>query len=443
VHIRNWTRSFALLTVCGLFLETTLPVLADDAENTAAPQEQKQARAPEARSDINQASEEVEEEVTTVLAADPQDPAGVPRGAVKTIRRLLVQPGNDDVRATKVLEIDAAPAGEILAVQQAEETARQELGKYWIGVQINEVSPALRAQLNLEENKGVLVGAVLPDSPASKADIKQYDILLSIDDQKLNGNEDVLKAIKAADGKDIKLTLLRGGSERSVTIKPAERPKDQTQVPRAPEHLTDVLTWLKQAQPKADGSITLDPTTLEFNVVRPRAALVLHDNVHNAPRTELPESLSITITREGKNPAKISIKQKERQIETTEDKLEAIPEDLRRYVESMLSRPRAELNLRTRRTLVAPPLAVPPQLPTPPAPAQPGAPPTAATPPQPETGDVLIPAPPGQELHQKRVQPFPPGGARAGVEKRIEDLERRIDELQRAVRDHDAKPEPK
>jgi PDZ domain len=440
VHITTWTQFIARLTVCGLFMPVAVLALADDAGDTSAPEVQQQVQTAETQSDTGRAIEALGDGII-VLAADPQNPADAPDGAVKTIRKVLVGTG-DDFRATKVLEIEAAPAGNVLAVRQADEPAAQELGKYWIGVQINEVSPALRAQLNLEDGKGVLVGEVLPDSPASHGEIKQYDILLAIGDQKLGGNEDVLKAIKAADGKEIRLTLLRGGSERSITLKPAERPKEPTNSARAPEYIThDVLSWLNQVQPGARININREP--LDFNVVRPRAALVLHDHLVRTPTTELPESLSITVTREGKNPAKISIKQKERQIETTEDKLDAIPEDLRRYVESMLSKPRAELNLRTRHTLIAPPAAAPQPVVTPPSPVPPAAPPHAATPPQPAGGDVLIPTPPGQELPQRRVRPLPPGGPPAGVEKRIEDLERRIDELQRAVRDHDAKPEPK
>jgi hypothetical protein len=125
----------------------------------------------------------------------------------------------------------------------------------------------------------------------------------------------------------------------------------------------------------------------------------------------LPDSLSITITREGKHPAKIKVKQEEREIETTEDKVNELPEDIRRYVEPMLGRPRAALNLRAAPQRAALRLD-----------ARPG-----------EAADVIIPAPPGAEQPRRRVRALTPGGPE-GVEKRLEALERRLDELQRTVR---------
>ncbi len=41
--------------------------------------------------------------------------------------------------------------------------------KYWIGVRAEAATAALRAQLRLPEDQGVVVGEVMPDSPAQKA----------------------------------------------------------------------------------------------------------------------------------------------------------------------------------------------------------------------------------------------------------------------------------
>jgi hypothetical protein len=56
---------------------------------------------------------------------------------------------------------------------------------------------------------------------------------------------------------------------------------------------------------------------------------------------------------------------------------------------------------------------------------------------RPAAADVIIPAPPGAEQPQRRVRALPPGGPE-GVEKRLEALERRLDELQRTVRPPDS-----
>jgi hypothetical protein len=340
---------------------------------------------------------------------------------------VLITTRDGEERSERVLRIDAQPAGDVLAIRLDEAAGQgEEFGKYWIGVQIHEVSPALRAQLNLEENRGVLVGEVLPDSPATKAGVKQYDIVLAIGDTKVSGNEDILKAVKAADGKEIKLTLLRGGSERSVTVTPAERPKET--VARAPQDAKAFADWIqhfpqfRQTQPAMIGELP----HLQFNVVKPGQALVLAQEWPMVRTPALPEDLSITITREGKAPAKIRIKQKQREIETTEDKLNDVPEDVRRYVEPMLGRGRAAINMRGSRAMALPQVSPPLQR----------ARVRAITKPEP-AGDVLVPAQPGQEAPQRRVRALPPGGS-DGVERRIEALERRLDELQRTVRPPDS-----
>jgi hypothetical protein len=318
----------------------------------------------------------------------------------------------EDVRATRILRIDAAPAGDVLAVRVDGEPRVEELGKYWIGVQINEVSPALRSQLNLEKDRGVLIGEVLPESPASKGGVKQHDILLAIRDQKVAGNEDVLKAVKDADGKELKLTVLRGGSERTLTVTPAERPKRDVTAPQT-EGPQEVARWIEnfqQFQQSAPAGWT--DRNLQYNVVKPGQAWVFPgQNWQIAlPAAALPEDLSISVTRQGKQPAKITIKQKERVIETTEDKLAEVPDDLRRYVDPMLGRSRAAWN---RRASVG--------------------------------NDMLMPAPPGQEGRQKRIRTQPPGRSPEPVERRLEELERRFKELERSLdkRDHDGEKSDK
>src|SRR5690349_17086935 len=52
--------------------------------------------------------------------------------------------------------------------------------QYWIGLLGGTIPPdhMLRAQIDLPENEGLLVQNVMPNSPASKAGLKQFDILV-------------------------------------------------------------------------------------------------------------------------------------------------------------------------------------------------------------------------------------------------------------------------
>jgi serine protease Do len=67
-------------------------------------------------------------------------------------------------------------------VAQLEEHGKVSRG--WLGVQIQEVTPAIASSLGLQNEHGALVAVVTPDSPGAKAGLKQGDVVLSF-----NGNE--------------------------------------------------------------------------------------------------------------------------------------------------------------------------------------------------------------------------------------------------------------
>jgi hypothetical protein len=412
---------FAWLTMVGLIMISGLSAQADDAGRTGAAEDKSRAAVGEVKLQTIDKDGKQSEQRVIVLEGDSTVTTDGSEKSLHLFKEdVLITTDDGQKQSQRILRIDAEPAGDVLAVRLDDEAEAQELelGKYWIGVQINDVSPALRAQLNLEENRGVLVGEVLPDSPATKAGVKRYDILLAIGEHKIGANEDVLRAVKAADGKEIRLTLLRGGSERSVSVTPAERPV-RAVVARPPEGAKELATWFQRVQPGVPLGTVQQWPNLQFDVVKPGQALVLSNPELPLVRqpVQLPESLSITITREGRQPAKIKVKQEEREIETTEDKTGELPDDIRRHVEAMLGRPRAALNFRGAR--VAPQRAM------------------LRLDARPAAADVIIPAPPGAEQPQRRVRALPPGGPE-GVEKRLEALERRLDELQRTVRPPDS-----
>jgi len=50
----------------------------------------------------------------------------------------------------------------------------------WLGVAIQDVNEDLAKSFDLKQAKGILVSEVQPDSPASKADLKQGDVILRL-----------------------------------------------------------------------------------------------------------------------------------------------------------------------------------------------------------------------------------------------------------------------
>ncbi len=125
---------------------------------------------------------------------------------------------------------DAGPQIQIVTTPKPKPMAGDEAptpSPYWIGLMGGEISPELRAQLDIPENQGVVVRDVVPDSPAAKAGLKQYDVLLRANDDDLGDMSQLVDLVKTAGDQQgqFSLEVLRKGKRESVWISPAERPE--------------------------------------------------------------------------------------------------------------------------------------------------------------------------------------------------------------------------
>jgi hypothetical protein len=94
----------------------------------------------------------------------------------------------------------------------------------YLGVSTSSVPAALRQHLGLQEGVGLVVDFVEPDSPAQSAGFKQYDILTKLNDQILVNAQQLAVLVRSHKANDeIKLTLIRGGKEQSITAKLVEK----------------------------------------------------------------------------------------------------------------------------------------------------------------------------------------------------------------------------
>ncbi len=101
-----------------------------------------------------------------------------------------------------------------------------QVSKYMIGVFSKPADDALRAQLDLPEGVGLVLEDVSEDSPAAKAGLQKYDLLISADGNELKSMSDLVKAVKEAGENDraIQFQLVRRGKEMTIEVKPIERP---------------------------------------------------------------------------------------------------------------------------------------------------------------------------------------------------------------------------
>ena len=89
----------------------------------------------------------------------------------------------------------------------------------WLGVQMQEITPALAKAVGVGKDKGVLVDTVTKDSPAARGDIKQGDVILAFNGTKIETPRDLAWAVaQTPAGKTVPVQVWREGQERSLDV---------------------------------------------------------------------------------------------------------------------------------------------------------------------------------------------------------------------------------
>lgn len=209
----------------------------------------------------------------------------------------------------------------------------------WIGVECTPLDPAMRAQLKLEAPQGMLVRTVVPGSPAAKAGIEPFDVLLKVGDRPLTNVATLTEAVVQSPDKDLAIELLRAGEPKKVSVRPEPRPEQYiTHLPGPPgvvvgPNAEQIQSWIDNVR---KGQAMAGP--MQFDVIR-EAWVVGRE-------AELPADMTVTITKTGGKPAGVTVKQGDQTWEAREDKLDELPAEVRAHVESLLFRgPRRLKNL--------------------------------------------------------------------------------------------------
>lgn len=88
-----------------------------------------------------------------------------------------------------------------------------------LGVMIGELTKDLADYFGADSTKGVLVSAIMKDSPAEKAGLEAGDIILKIDGRDVEGTGQLRNTVAmVAPGTKVQLLVYRNGREKTVTV---------------------------------------------------------------------------------------------------------------------------------------------------------------------------------------------------------------------------------
>jgi serine protease Do len=147
----------------------------------------------------------------------------------------LINSAGEVVGINSAISSRASNIGFAVPINQAVEILPQlrehgRVSRGFIGVGLTDVTPPLQRALGLPVSAGAMVQDVKPGSPAERAGLRPYDIVLGVDGQHVTNNEELIRDISARrPGSLARLDVLRDGRRQAVQIKLAERPAREGQ----------------------------------------------------------------------------------------------------------------------------------------------------------------------------------------------------------------------
>jgi serine protease Do len=103
--------------------------------------------------------------------------------------------------------------------------ARGRVSRGYMGVAVRGVDADIERSLKLGVAHGAMVQDVTEGSPADRAGVRPYDVVVSLDDRPINNDDQLIHEIASRiPGSAARLRLVRDGHEQTVFVKLAERP---------------------------------------------------------------------------------------------------------------------------------------------------------------------------------------------------------------------------
>lgn len=98
----------------------------------------------------------------------------------------------------------------------------------FLGVSIQDVTPALSSQFKLKQSGGALVGDVTAKSPAEKAGLESGDVILEFNGKPVKDSRHLkLQVAATAPGTKVPVKIFRDGATKNIEVTPRELPRTE------------------------------------------------------------------------------------------------------------------------------------------------------------------------------------------------------------------------
>ncbi len=120
----------------------------------------------------------------------------------------------------------AIPANMVEPIMEALLTDGR-VARGWLGVRIQDLRPDLAEAFEVGATDGVLVGDVVPGSPAEEAGVQRGDVVVALDGAEVSSAAELRNVVgMRLPGSRVKLKLVRDGRNKVLTVKLGELPEE-------------------------------------------------------------------------------------------------------------------------------------------------------------------------------------------------------------------------
>ena len=108
----------------------------------------------------------------------------------------------------------------------------------YLGIQMVTLTPELKENINsnpnaglrVEEDHGILIAKIMPNSPAARSGLRAGDVIHKINGQPVKNAEDIQKAVEDSQiGSNLQIEVRRNQTQMNLTVKPSDFPIEQAQ----------------------------------------------------------------------------------------------------------------------------------------------------------------------------------------------------------------------
>jgi len=97
----------------------------------------------------------------------------------------------------------------------------------WLGVSIQNLTPELAKQFELTDEKGVLVGDIVEDSPADKGGLQRGDVIVEVRGKKIDDPNQIRNMVAGIEpGQEIEMKIIRENKPITINLTVSELPTD-------------------------------------------------------------------------------------------------------------------------------------------------------------------------------------------------------------------------